>query len=189
MTRRDGPLNGPVAWDGRSASPSRIHDLLLRYAPEGSLRIVLQQIQLYDQGSPVHRYEGIDAIADVGGNLVSVPLREAVRASEPDSRALDEALRSLRAELEASGAVGVDDLELVLDADGERIVRIAFALDLAPQDVEGDAPHPAVRGGSQHIRHHAPALDDLRDRLNPPPPGLLQRLRAGVQSLFGLPRS
>src|SRR5699024_2171601 len=59
-------------------------------------------------------------------------------------------------------------------------VRIAFGLDVTREEAEGSPAHPAVHGGGHHITQHAPALDELRDRLTGPGPGLLRRIRQSI---------
>lgn len=173
-----GPVEGEhTAWDGQSSGVQDLRDLLVALAPEGAVRIVLQRLALHEGSRPVGELEIIDAVTDVGGNLVSVPLRGRVREDPLLARALDEAVTRLRHDVLAGGAEGLDSLEVILDADGGQQVRIAVGLDVTPAEAEGSPPHPAVHGGAHHITQHAPALDELRDRLAGPQPGPLRRIK------------
>ncbi|GAA4529136.1 hypothetical protein GCM10023160_27870 [Brachybacterium paraconglomeratum] len=154
-----------------------IRDALIVHSPAGALRLVLQQLTLRDQGAVVGRHEVIDVIVDVEGNLVVVPLAEAVRADPAASSVLDAALARLRAEISAELGSAPDSLEVVIDADRTRRVHVVPSVQVTPADATGPPPHPELRDGRHHIVHYAPVLDELRDRLSPPPPGLLARLR------------
>lgn len=156
---------------------SAIRDALIVHSSAGALRLVLQQLTLRDQGAAVGSHEVIDGIVDVEGNLVVVPLAEAVRADPAASSALDAALARLRAEISAVLGSAPDSLEVVIDADRTRRVLVVLTMEISPADVTGPPPHPALHDGRHHIVHHAPALDELRDRMAPPPPGLLAWLR------------
>src|SRR5690625_1649536 len=71
-----GPVEGEhTAWDGESSAVQDLRDLLVPLAPEGALRIVLQRLALHESSRPVGEHEVLDVVADVEGNLVSVPLR------------------------------------------------------------------------------------------------------------------
>src|SRR5690625_1962211 len=86
-----GPVEGEhTAWDGESSAVQDLRDLLVPLAPEGALRIVLQRLALHESSRPVGEHEVLDVVADVEGNLVSVPLRGRVREDPPLARALDE---------------------------------------------------------------------------------------------------
>ncbi|MGO1228079.1 MAG: hypothetical protein ACTMII_01865 [Brachybacterium sp.] len=167
-----------MTWTGSRSVLAEIRDALIVHSTAGTLRLVLQQLTLRDQGRAVGSHEVIDGIIDVDGNLVVVPIGEAVRADPAASAALDAALARLRAEILAELGAAPDSLEVVMDADRTRRVRIVRSLEVSPAGVVGPPPHPALHDGRHHIVHHAPALDELRDRLAPPPPGLLARLRA-----------
>lgn len=172
-----GPVEGEhTAWGGESSAVQDLRGLLVALAPEGALRIVLQRLALHESSRPVGEHEVLDVVADVEGNLVSVPLTGRVREDPHLAEALDEAVTRLRHDVLASGAEGLDSLEVILDADGNQQVRIAFGLDVTPAEAEGSPPHPAVHGGAHHITQHAPALDELRDRLAEPGPGPLRRI-------------
>src|SRR5690625_5826369 len=85
-----GPVEGEhTAWDGESSAVQDLRDLLVPLAPEGALRIVLQRLALHESSRPVGEHEVLDVVADVEGNLVSVPLRGRVREDPPLARALD----------------------------------------------------------------------------------------------------
>lgn len=163
-------------WNGDTPAVGDLREMLVLLAPEGALRVIFQRLSLREQGRLVGEHEVIDVIADVEGNLVSVPLTGRVRADPPLARALDEAADRLRGDIAASGADGVDSIEVVLDADGTRQVYIATGLDVTPAEAEERPPHPAVHNGAHHITHYAPVLDDLRDRLAEPPAGPMRRL-------------
>src|SRR5699024_3947585 len=92
----------------------------------------------------------------------------------------EDAVARLRHDVLSSGAQGVDSLEVVLDADGAGQVRIAFGLDVTREEAAGSPAHPAVHGGGHHITPHAPELDELRERLTGPGPGLLRRIRESI---------
>ena len=180
---------GHVTWDGTSAAVGTIRDLLVVQASTGVLRLVLQQLTLREHGREVGVHESMDAIVDVGGNLVVVPIGRSVRADPAVSARLDAALAQLRDELRADLGAPVDSLEMVSDADGTRRVMLLLHAEVSPQEI-ADGTHPALHGGAFHIRHHAPALEDLRDRLSAPPPGLMERLRARVRgAVRGRPRT
>lgn len=154
-----------------------IRDALIVHSSAGALRLVLQQLTLREHGDVVGSHEVIDGIVDVDGNLVVMPLAEAVRADPATSTALDAALVRLRGEISAELGSAPDSLEVVIDADRTRRVLVVLTMEVSPADVTGPPPHPALHDGRHHIVHHAPALDELRDRMAPPPPGLLARLR------------
>lgn len=168
-----------VRWYGSPAILTELRDLLIAHASEGTLRIVLQQLALREGGQDGRReagsHEVIDAVVDVGGILVAIDVGESVREDQRAAARLDAALSRLRADVAAEMGARPEGLEVVIDGDGRREVRIAFALEISPQEVAGHPVHPALHDGAHHIRHEAPALDDLRDRLAPPPPSLLRR--------------
>lgn len=173
----------PVTWDGTSPAVESIRDAVIEHTAAGALRLVLQRLTLHREGRPAGTHEVIDAIVDVGGNLVVMPLAETVRADPASSSALDTGFARLRADLEADLGTTVDSLEVITNADGTRQVRFVLSVDVSPEEVTGRPPHPAVHDGRHHISHHAPALDDLRDRMAGPPPGLLRRLRDRLAGL------
>lgn len=175
--------SGPeyLTWQGSSKALAEIGDLVAAHVPEGTLRIVLQQLTLHDGTRQVGIHEVIDAVTDVGGNLVTFPLVDSVRAEGRTSTRLDAATARLRADIAEETQAQVDGLEVTIDGDGRRRVRIAFALEISPQDLVDDPAHRALRDGAHHVRHDAPALDDLRDRMAGPPPSLLQRGAAAVR--------
>src|SRR5699024_5107287 len=82
-----GPVEGEhTAWDGESSAVQDLRDLLVPLAPEGALRIVLQRLALHESSRPVGEHEVLDVVADVEGNLVSVPLRGRAPAPPPTAR-------------------------------------------------------------------------------------------------------
>ncbi|WP_193105060.1 hypothetical protein [Brachybacterium sp. FME24] len=164
-----------ATWQGSSKALVEIGDLLVAYVPEGTLRVLLQQLTLHEGTREVGTHEVIDAVTDVGGNLVTFPLVDAVRADDRTSSRLDAAIARLRSDIAEETRAQVEGLEVTIDGDGSRRVRIAFALEISPQDLIDDPAHPALRDGAHHVRHDAPTLDDLRDRLAGPAPSLLQR--------------
>lgn len=176
MTSGEPSAGDHVPWDGASSAVDDLREMLVALAPEGALRVILQRVALHEQGRPVGEHEVIDVVADVEGNLVSVPLTGRVRADPPLARALDDAVDRLRRDIAGSGAEGVDSVEVILDADGRGQVQIAVGLDVTPAEAEDRPPHPAVHNGAHHITHYAPVLDDLRDRLAEPPAGTVRRL-------------
>lgn len=178
----DQPAGASVAWDGRSSAPAAIHDLLAPFAPERALRVVLQQITLRETGREAGGHEVIDAVVDVGGVLVALALRDAVRADQGVSARLDAEIERLRGDITTELGVAVDGLEVLLDADGARRVRIALHLELTPADFAGGAAPPALHDGAHHAAHSAPALDELRDRVAAPQRAPLRRL---LRSLHG----
>lgn len=174
MTRVDRPVGDRAAWDGSPEAVAALRDVMVEHASTGTLRLVLQQLTLREAGREIGRHEVIDAISDVGGNLVAVPLAPAVRADASSSQRLDAAIARLRADIAAElGAA--DSLEVVLDADGRRAVHLVLRLDVTPQEVADGAALPALRDGAHHIAHQSHALDDLRDRMAEPAPGPLRR--------------
>lgn len=177
MTSADSVPGSFATWDGTSSATARIAELLTPAAPQGTLRIVLQRLELHDQGAPAGALEVVDAIVDVDGVLVSLSLEEHLRSDAALAARLDSALEQLHADLAAQGVVGADSVELVLDADGERRVRIAFGLEVSPQEARELPRPPAVHDGSHHILAEAPALDALRDRLIAAQDSLPRRLR------------
>lgn len=170
-----------VAWDGTSPAVTTIRDLLVAQASAGALRLVLQQLTLHEQGRRAGTHESMDAIIDVGGNLVAVPIAEAVRADPATSARLDAALTQLRAAIAEELGTGVDSLEVIADADGTRRVMLVLSVEVSPQELADGAVHPALHGGAHHISHHAPVLDDLRDRVTAPAPGRLRQLWDAVR--------
>lgn len=166
-----------VTWNGSSAAVELIRDAVIPHTSAGALRVVLQQLALRDAGGAAGSHEVIDAIVDVGGNLVVMPIAGAVRADPDSSAALDAALARLREDLVSDLGSSVDSLEVIMNADTTRQVRCTLSVDVSPEEVAGRPPHPALHDGRHHISHHAPALDELRDRMAAPAPGLLQRIR------------
>lgn len=166
-----------VTWNGSSAAVELIRDAVIPHASAGALRVVLQQLALRDEDGAAGIHEVIDAIVDVGGNLVVMPIAGTVRADPHSSSALDTALARLREDLVSDLGSSVDSLEVIMNADTTQRVRCMLSVDVSPEEVAGRPPHPALHDGRHHISHHAPALDELRDRLTAPAPGLLQRIR------------
>ena len=164
-----------VAWDGGGSDLAALREMLFAHAPAGALRMVVQQLTLHEHGKRTGVHEVIDAITDVGGNLVAIPLVEAVRA-DPVSARLDVVLQRLRSEITAELGTAPDSLEVVIDADGSRQVLLVLAAEVAPAEVSGGSTHPALHDGRHHVLHHAPALDELRDRLAGPPSTPLRRI-------------
>lgn len=165
-----------MTWDGSSPAVDRICDVLVTHTPAGGLRLVLQQLTLHTHGRDAGRHESIDSIVDVEGNLVVVPLVAAVREDPAISARLDSALGELRAAITADLGSDVDSLEVIADADGSRRVMVVLSVEVAPEEIAAGSTHPALHDGVHHISHHAPALEDLRDRLAGPERGVLRRL-------------
>ncbi|GAA1310388.1 hypothetical protein [Brachybacterium tyrofermentans] len=174
MTRGDQPPDDQAIRGGSSSAVPEIRDLLLAHTSAGTLRIVLQQLTLRDEGREVGVHEVIDAVTDVGGNLVTFSLRASVHGDPEDSARLEAAIRRLREDIAADPARPIDSLVVILDGDGRHRVSVDSGLEIPPQDA---AAHLALRDGAHHISHESPALDDLRDRLAGPPPSLLRRGR------------
>lgn len=166
---------GAVAWDGGTAAVATMREVLLGHVPNGAVRLVLQQLMLHERGRETGVHEVIDVITDVGGNLVVIPLLEAVRA-DPASVRLDAALQRLRSEITAELEVVPDSLEVVIDADGTQRVLLVLSVDVAASEISGGSTHPALHDGRHHVLHQAPALDELRDRLAEPPSTPLRRI-------------
>lgn len=185
MTSLEPPGGEHVRWDGSPEVLTRIRDLLISHSSRGTLRIILQQLTLHEGGQEAGVHEVIDAVLDVGGNLVATPLGPSVREDPRTAARLDAALARLRAEVVGQMGAQPEALEVVIDGDGHREARIAFALEVSAQDLTDHRPHPALRDGARHILHEAPALDELRDRLSAPPPSLLRR---GWDALRGIGR-
>ncbi|APX33784.1 hypothetical protein BH708_14890 [Brachybacterium sp. P6-10-X1] len=185
MTTIEPPGGEHVRWDGSPEVLTRIRDLLISHSSRGTLRIVLQQLTLHEGGKQTGIHEVIDAVLDVGGNLVATSLAPSVREDPQAATRLDAALARLRAEVVAQTEAQPEALEVVIDGDGRREARIAFDLEISAQDLADHHPHPALRDGAHHILHEAPALDELRDRLSAPPPSLLRR---GWDALRGVGR-
>lgn len=175
MTSIEPPGGEHVRWNGSPEVLTRIRDLLVSHSSRGTLRIVLQQLTLHEGGQHAGTHEVIDAVLDVGGNLVTTSLAASVREDPQAAARLDAALARLSAEVLAETGARPEALEVVIDGDGHREARIAFALEISAQDLADHHPHPALRDGAHHILHEAPALDELRDRLAAPPPSLLRR--------------
>lgn len=165
-----------MTWDGSSPAVDRIRDVLVAHTPAGGLRLVLQQLTLRAHGREAGRHESIDSIVDVEGNLVVVPIAASVREDPTISARLDSALDDLRAAIAADLGTEVDSLEVIADADGARRVMVVLSVEVAPEEIAAGSTHPAIHDGVHHISHHAPALDDLRDRLAGPERGGLRRL-------------
>ena len=185
MTSTEPPGGEHVRWEGSPEVLSRIRDVLISHSSRGTLRIVLQQLTLHEGEQETGTHEVIDAVLDVGGNLVTTSLAPSVREDPQAATRLDAALARLRAEVVAEMGAQPEALEVVIDGDGRREARIAFALEISAQDLVDHRPHPALRDGAHHILHEAPALDELRDRLSAPPPSLLRR---GWDALRGIGR-
>ncbi|MGP9538206.1 hypothetical protein ACT3SP_09340 [Brachybacterium sp. AOP43-C2-M15] len=171
-----------VTWDGRSTAVGALRDVLVEHAPTGALRLVLQRLALHEQGRPAGTHESIDAILDVHGNLVSMSIAAAVRSDPSSSARFERAVSTLRADVAADLEAEADSLEVVLDADGTQRVMVMLSADVSPQEV-AERSHPrALHGGPHHITHHAPALDELRDRLAAPSPGPMRRAWSAVRA-------
>lgn len=180
---QDGPRQD-VLWQGRSAAVAQLRAVLTPCAPSGMLRLVVQRLSLCEQGAQVGEHEVIASVADVDGNLVAVPLRESVRAEQDRADAVDAALAQLRQDLAEDGLGDVGSLEVIMDADGTDQVRIVRDLRVSPRDLYDGDPRDAVHDGDHHIARHAPALEDLRDRLAEQSTTPLQRVWASVQDLL-----
>jgi hypothetical protein len=165
-----------VSWDGSPRALARLREAVTPHAPVGVLRVVLQQLVLHEEGREVGRHEVIDAILDVGGNLVAVPMRESLRADAAASAALDGALAQLRADIAEELGAAPDSLEAVLDRDGRREVRLMLAAEVSPAELAQQPAPDLLHDGDFHVRHSAPALDELRDRLAAPPQSPLRRV-------------
>ncbi|MCZ4325312.1 MULTISPECIES: hypothetical protein [Brachybacterium] len=176
MSGADRGVGGYVIWDSSPRAVARVRDAVVGHAATGTLRLVLQQLALHEEGREAGVHEVIDAIVDVGGNLVAYPVREAVRADAAASAALDGALAQLRADIAEELTSAVDSLEVVLDRDGRREVRLLLQVEVSPGELEDDPAPAALHDGDFHIHHHAPALDDLRDRVAEPAPSPLRRV-------------
>lgn len=153
-----------VLWDGEDPAVHRLRAVLAPFLPNGTVRVVLQQLRLHEHGRLDAIHELIDVIVDVEGNLVVMALGETVRGDAAAAARLDAELAAVRAALDAHGLVGCDSLEIVLDADGSEQVLLAFGLELAAQDL--DERPEALHGGEHHVAQHSAELDDLRDRLD-----------------------
>lgn len=173
-----------MTWDGSPQAVAAIREVLIEHASTGTLRLVLQQLTLHEEGREAGRHETIDAISDVGGNLVTIPLAATVRADAGSSTRLDAALAQLRADIAAELEVAVDSLEVILDADGRQAVHIALTVEVSPQDVADGSVHPALHDGAHHIAHQSHALDDLRDRMAQAPTGPLRRAWDALTGTF-----
>lgn len=181
MSRGDRKVGGYEPWSSSPKAVAEIRDVLVEFAATGALRLVLQQLTLHEDGREAGIHEEIDAIVDVGGNLVSMSMRDAVRADVGASTRLDAAISRLRAEVAANRGEKIDSLSVVLDADSRRVVLLGFDVDVSPQDLEGGASPDSLHDGEHHIRHHAPTLEDLRDRMAGPEPGVLERALKAVR--------
>lgn len=173
-----------AVWQGRSASVARLREVLIPCAPSGMLRLVVQRLALTEKGTPAGEHEVISSVADVDGNLVAVPLRESVRADRGRAHAIDAAIAQLRQDLVADGTGDVDSLEIIVDADGTEQVRIARDLEVSPRDLYDGDPSDVVHDGDHHIARHAPALEDLRDRLAEQSSSPLRRVWDSFQDLL-----
>ncbi|MCT1430375.1 hypothetical protein M3G50_06355 [Brachybacterium muris] len=178
---------GPVQhapWQGRSVAVAQLRELLTPCAPSGMLRLVVQRLSLVEHGRPAGEHEVISSVADVDGNLVAVPLRESVRADRGRADAVDAAIAQLRQDLAADGLIDVSGLEVIIDADGTEQVRIARDLEVAPSDLHDGDPFDTVHDGDHHITRHAPALEDLRDRLAEQSTSPLRRAWESLQDVL-----
>ncbi|WP_341857032.1 hypothetical protein [Brachybacterium sp. GPGPB12] len=154
MSGADRGVGRYVIWDSSPRAVARVRDAVVGHAATGTPRLVVQRLALHEEGREVGVHEIIDAILDVGGNLVAYPVREAVRADAAASAALDGALAQPRADIAEELTSAVDSLEVVLDRDGRREVRSL----LAGRGLPGRA------GGRSRPRRPA------RRRLPHPPP-------------------
>ncbi|PZP16356.1 MAG: hypothetical protein DI611_06930, partial [Brachybacterium faecium] len=82
------------------------------------------------------------------------------------------------------GLIDVAGLEVIIDADGTEQVRIARDLTVAPRDLHDGDPFDTVHDGDHHITRHAPALEDLRDRLAEQSTGPLRRAWESLQDVL-----
>jgi hypothetical protein len=176
MSAGDRAVGGYVTWDGSPRALARVREAVVDHAPTGTLRLVLQQLTLHEAGREAGRHEIIDAIVDVGGNLVPFPMRESVRADAASASALDGALAQLRADILAELSATPDSIEIVLDRDGRREVRLLLAVEVSPRELEDGSQPEALHDGAFHVRHRSPALDDLRDRVAEPSTNPLRRV-------------
>jgi len=181
MSAADRAVGGNLTWDSSPRAVARVRDAVVGHAAAGALRLVIQQLTLHEEGQEVGRHEVIDAILDVGGNLVAHPMRESVRADAAASSALDSALAQLRADIVAELDASIDSLEVVLDHDGRREVRLQLAVEVSPRELAGAVAPEALHDGEFHIRHQSPALEDLRDRVASPPQNPLRRVLGGLR--------
>ena len=178
-----------MIWDSSPRAVARVRDAVVGHAATGTLRLVLQQLALHEEGCEVGVHEVIDAIVDVGGNLVAYPVREAVRADAAASAALDGALAQLRADIAEELTSAVDSLEVVLDRDGRCEVRLLLEVEVSPGELDADPAPDALHDGDFHIHHYSPALDDLRDRVAEPAPSPLRRVLGRMRASLGQRRA
>lgn len=119
MSGADRGVGRYVIWDSSSRAVARVRDAVVGHAATGTLRLVVQQLALHEEGREVGVHEIIDAILDVGGNL-AYPVREACgrcrRLRRPDGALAQLGGRHRR----GAFTPAVDLLEVVLDRDGRR---------------------------------------------------------------------
>ncbi|HIY22884.1 MAG TPA: hypothetical protein H9837_01040 [Candidatus Brachybacterium merdigallinarum] len=170
------------AWDGSPSATRELEALLSGIAPPGTLRLVVQSLLLREAGDPVGEHRVVDALADIDGNIVAVPLRGVVRADPGRTAALTEILGRLRRDLEQAGHEDADGIEVVLDRDGSRSITVTRGLELAPAEVDASPAPQEIHDGAHHLRFDAPALEALRDqRVQEASAGPLHRLLAAVR--------
>lgn len=176
MSEADRAVGGYVIWDSSPRAVARVRDAVVEHAATGALRLVVQQLTLHEEGQQAGVHEVIDVILDVGGNLVTYSVRDAVRADASSSAALDGALAQLRADIAEELTTTPDSLEVVLDRDGRCEVRLLLEVEVSPTEVAEPVAPDALHDGDFHILHFSPALDDLRDRVAEPPTNPLRRV-------------
>ena len=159
------PRDVSVPVDGDVDGLDQLRAALDAVAPPHAVRYVLQRLGLTEAGRPAGAHEVIDALLDCEGNMVVMPLADALEAAPEAQGEVTAARERIDAWLDEHDAAGRDATEVVLDADGAGEVRIAFGLEVSPAEATAVPAHPAVHDGAYHATHLSPDLDALRDRL------------------------
>lgn len=176
------PRDVSVPVEGQVDGLDALRAALDAVAPQHAVRYVVQRLALTDAEGPAGAHDTIDALLDCEGNMVVMPLAEALDAAPDARRAAVAARARIDAWLDEHDAAGRDATEIVLDADGGQEVRVAFGLEVSPAEAAAVPAHPAVHDGAYHATHLSPELDALRDRLLEGSLGTAERLWRRVRS-------
>lgn len=134
-------------------------------SPTGVIRTIAVRAALVRGTESVGCHRLLEVVVDADGNPAALSLQDALRADPVAARRIERALDVVDAWLDAEGYAGRDVTEVVLDADGAQEVRVAFGVEIAPEDVATSPTHPSVHDAKHHLMHRAPDLEALRDRL------------------------